>query len=612
MKTKKISGMLAVIIVLLTSNVLAIDYYCSSCAECSTFIQNRTLNSDDILYLTTDLTLDYGNCIEFNGADNIIFDCQNHVIDGVSNQYFDHTGIDLPVGSNNNYIQNCQIKRFMTGVSSYKTNWNTFDNLTIADNYEGFYLGFSLYNIIQNSLIEENLNIDFLFGANNIAYCNNDLTNVIGSNGGFIDLYHQSNLTIENLIFSQLILCDADNSLVNNVVIHGSEQYKNNGLYVLNTDNAIFENITLYEGHEIYMEQSSNNVVKNVIANSNQYYGITLHDCNNFLLENIETNYNTWGGIRLSDSLDINITGLTSKHNSGLFNDGIGVFLDKSSSITIVGSDISNQSVGILISRSGIEGENLIYNNYFSNINNTLFDYESYNASYVKWNNSPECTSPNMINESCTGGNYWSNQNGNGFSDTCSDNDNNGFCDLSYNFSTGISTAIDYLSLSAYSQEQYNVCGGEQIVSLCICGDNVYSFGYCCSSAWQSSSCTPPVVPSPSGSGGGGGGGGGITSNTIIPIEPKTNGVDNLIVNPKDINKTGGIVKNNGTNFLNDSKSKSIFQELGNINNIFSIILISSFFGFSLFIGKKIIKHKKKKSALNNSWKSPSRNLIEN
>jgi hypothetical protein len=43
------------------------------------------------------------------------------------------------------------------------------------------------------------------------------------------------------------------------------------------------------------------------------------------------------------------------------------------------------------------------------------------------------------------GGNYWTNPTGNGFSDTCTDANNDGFCDSNYTLATN---NIDYLPLS--------------------------------------------------------------------------------------------------------------------------------------------------------------------
>jgi hypothetical protein len=93
---------------------------------------------------------------------------------------------------------------------------------------------------------------------------------------------------------------------------------------------------------------------------------------------------------------------------------------------------------------------NLIYNNLFNNTNNFYFKGNIYPNS---WNTTKQLGQRIYSPGNYIGGNYWTNPTGNGFSDTCTDADNDEFCDSSYTLnSTGPN--IDYLPLSnKYSQE---------------------------------------------------------------------------------------------------------------------------------------------------------------
>ena len=120
-------------------------------------------------------------------------------------------------------------------------------------------------------------------------------------------------------------------------------------------------------------------------------------------------------------------------------NNTYGLHLIFSMSVTISDSKFQNNSYGIYF-EYGYEGwSNLVYNNLF---NNTYGDFISWGD--VIWNTTRQIGKRIYSAGTEIGGNYWTNPAGNGYSDTCTDNDKDGFCDSPYDTGVG----IDYLPLS--------------------------------------------------------------------------------------------------------------------------------------------------------------------
>lgn len=89
---------------------------------------------------------------------------------------------------------------------------------------------------------------------------------------------------------------------------------------------------------------------------------------------------------------------------------------------------------------SPASGNNTIYNNYFNNVNNTLFCSEANNT----WNTS-KTAGKSIVGGPYLGGNYWANPSGTGFSENCTDADRDGIADSSCEIKNG---TFDYLPLT--------------------------------------------------------------------------------------------------------------------------------------------------------------------
>jgi len=122
-------------------------YYISSCQELN--ITNGTY------YLTQDIVNSSGSVCIYISANNIILDCQGHIIDGVSAS--GSRGIDIGSRKSNVNITNCIIRDWDLGIylEPYYSENLTLINNTITSNY----IGVNLYqlefaNIINNTFYQ--------------------------------------------------------------------------------------------------------------------------------------------------------------------------------------------------------------------------------------------------------------------------------------------------------------------------------------------------------------------------------------------------------------------------------------------------------------------------
>ncbi len=115
----------------------------------------------------------------------------------------------------------------------------------------------------------------------------------------------------------------------------------------------------------------------------------------------------------------------------------IGIYLGDVDNGTIKNNTFSSNNYGIYLVSSD---NNKIYNNLFNNTNNVGFGGTA--CSNI-WNVT-KTPGENILGGNYLGGNAWLNPSGAGFSQTCSDSDNDTICDTSYQIDTG---NIDYLPL---------------------------------------------------------------------------------------------------------------------------------------------------------------------
>lgn len=309
---------------------------------------------------------------------------------------------------------------------------NTLTNNTANSNTTyGISINYSNDNILTDNTAQENLRQDVYVAASLDGHCNNSITSTTGSGGRPIK-YFSSAVTLSNETLSELILCNADGSSINNVTIDGSATEKNNGMFLIWTDSSTIANVDSSSNCAgIYLDSSSHNTLTDNTTNFITFCG---------------PGYG--GGIRLESSsnntLASNIVSsvITLDHSDSntLTGNATNFLFVLSSNNILRGNTASNGGVGIKLFLSS--GNTITYNTVANNTD-AFSAYSStnnkiYNNNFINnFNVNPTDSSGNIFNlASPVGGNYWSNY------DTpaegCNDENGDNFCDTPY---TGILTA---------------------------------------------------------------------------------------------------------------------------------------------------------------------------
>jgi parallel beta-helix repeat protein len=359
------------------------DTYLTDCAILNTPGETYYLTQDIYYYSFIDTCMD----IE---ASNITLDCQGHIISGDGGW----RGI-LIYNSNYVVIRNCVLKDWVFGIELSSSHFNTLtdinSNLSLAIEY-------SDNTSIFNSTV---MSIDY-FTTREEMYCHLYLENVTGAGDKPIVFF---NSTVEIRDWdnnaSEIILCGADNSIIDNLSVINSDQF---GLVItasnnVNVTNSLFESLVVLR----YSEYSA---IRNLTTQT---------------LVLSHSNYITISDSKIQDSSSYGILLYFSNYN------------------TIKNSIIQNNSqYGIYLYSAG---SNLIYNNLFNNTNNFRVIYPNY------WNTTRQEGTRVYSLGNEIGGNYWTNPEGTGYSDICRDTEGDGFCDSPYALATN---NMDYLPYSKW------------------------------------------------------------------------------------------------------------------------------------------------------------------
>jgi parallel beta-helix repeat protein len=340
-----------------------------------------------------------------------------------------YAGITLSYSFFNILTNNTANSNVYDGISiGFYSSRNILTNNTANSNNYGIALESSYDNILTNNTAKENNYLDVRIYADSNFQCNNAVENTIGSGDKPIKYFNNS-VNLQNEILSELILCNADNSNVRNVIIEGSATKKNNMLLATRTDYSNLVNINSSNNYAgIYLSYySNNNTLINNTANSNNY-GIDLnyYSNNNILINNTANSKDYGIYLFLSDNNAIsnNIVNLNSN----------GIYLQNSNNNILTSNTANSNNYGIF---SYDSSNNTIYNNIFNNtINNAAFLGTNVNNT---WNTTKQLGT-NIIGGPYKGGNFWIS-----FSQTCADADSDGICDSAYTLASG---NIDYLPLS--------------------------------------------------------------------------------------------------------------------------------------------------------------------
>jgi parallel beta-helix repeat protein len=338
------------------------------------------------------------------------------------------------ISSNYNTLSNITASDYNDyGIYVYYSNYNTLSNITANSNiWDGIYVYYSNYNTLSNITTNSNYKYGiYLYSSSS------NLTNIVSNSNSYgISLYFSSYSNLSNITANYngdgIWLYDLGSATLSNINVSYNRDC---GMYLQGLSSITFSNITAnYNGGGFCFFDCFSGNFSNITTNYNNY-GIYLQGLGSSILSNITTNYNNYGIYFYSSSSNI-LSNIIIDSNS------YGVVLYSSNSNTIKNSIIQNNSqYGIVMNYAG-NTPNLIYNNLFNNTNNFYF-YGTVYPNY--WNTTRQAGTRIYSNGTEIGGNYWTNPDGTGYSDTCTDNNRDGFCDSPYVLATD---NIDYLALS--------------------------------------------------------------------------------------------------------------------------------------------------------------------
>lgn len=268
---------------------------CYNCSDCNDAINNVT--SGWTVKLGDDIFTN-SSCIDINTKNDIVFDCDAHMITG------DYTGYDTGINitnSDNLIIQNCDLKLFYKDITLYNTNNSllknnyminssygisvdesndmTYLNQTIHS-FENFFVNhFEIYNSKNQNILNANLNSYirgnslrgiYVYNSENILINNLNSTKI--ANG--IEINTVTNITITNSYFDNNyrgIHSFNDNiTIYNSTFFDNTDGIRSNSNNLIVYDNYFIDNgdgISLYSGNLLAFNNYFNNTFEAININ---------------------------------------------------------------------------------------------------------------------------------------------------------------------------------------------------------------------------------------------------------------------------------------------------------------------------------------------------------
>jgi len=359
---------------------------------------------------------------------------------------------------NETYVLNQSIGNYNGNCINVNAN-----NITLDCN------GYSIENITEGAAI-------YSYGYSNIVIENCIIRNVT-SNSTFsrgIYIRFSNNIEINNVdvsyvnniynktpnLASALELFNCNNVYVNNFNASSIDSlyYDTSIIRIIDTNNTFFNNVNFSgyfdNGNIFYVPPYSNNIsISNVVSDDYKYDvdAVILYNSNN--VSNSSFKYVRYGIGNVYNSSLYNVSMLCNYDCLALYDNNV------------VNNCVLNSLNGNSLSVLG--SNNLIYNNLFNG------SYYFSGSNYL--NTTKQEGTRIYSNGNYIGGNYWTNLNGAGYSDTCTDADKDGFCDEPYVLYTN---NVDYLPYSDEYVEHVcgdGICSGSENSSNCpqdcYCGD---------------------------------------------------------------------------------------------------------------------------------------------
>lgn len=230
---------------------------------------------------------------EESGNAIIISEFDNVTVSGCYiENYTDAISVDSTI--NSTLFNNSIINNTGRGISLVNaTNSVISSNVILNSGDEGLMLEASSGAVITDNILQDN-NFDVfieILGDSEIEdamlSCNAQfIDNTLSGDGELLFIGNEAQ-SISDKIYSEVILCNASDSVLNNITIIASETRKNNGIMVLISNNVIMDNLNVSERVVgVLSVVSSDLQVNNSIFANNLYTGAFLLASNNFILNN--------------------------------------------------------------------------------------------------------------------------------------------------------------------------------------------------------------------------------------------------------------------------------------------------------------------------------------
>ena len=297
---------------------------------CTNEFENNTYNDIPVFYSNSVV-----NISDAEYSQVMLCGADNSVLNNITVQGDDYNGLDIYF-SDNVSIHNSFVNDTYTGIESYRST-----NVNITD------------TVISNSQLTDitlNNGVRYPYG-----HCSVELTNVNGSNGNPIYFLNDGS-NLSDVDAAQVILCNSDNSVLDNVRILNTGT-KNNGMVFYNSSNIIIKNSVV-----------NNSAVGMYFMQCMRYDDYDLQTSNNVTVDNVTITNGNCDGFQTgySGASDVTITNSNFSNN-----DRIGLKPYTIAGITVRDTIVSNNGyVGVYIAgNSGFLFDNVsIYNNHLAGI----------------------------------------------------------------------------------------------------------------------------------------------------------------------------------------------------------------------------------------------------
>jgi parallel beta-helix repeat protein len=196
----------------------------------------------------------------------------------IINNTLNHTSSGIMVGTSSN-THDVLGNRVEHGENYCYSIYASYDsNLTDNYGYNCSSYGLMLYrsgrNRIVNNTIIESGSMDLYMDNNNAGDCDNYFENLTGSGYRQV-IYSNVPLSLTSQEISELVLCNASGSVIDDVDIHGSDSKDNNGIFLWFVNDSVIKNTNSSDGvYGINAERSSKNNFTGNIFNGNGVDGV--------------------------------------------------------------------------------------------------------------------------------------------------------------------------------------------------------------------------------------------------------------------------------------------------------------------------------------------------